>query len=170
MVEGRFAKTRDDNKDGNAYPNDLFSWNDPTRIAADIISSQPTTILRDGLLPANLTVVYIWWNREHYIIWENNGPQPQWIQVIKKENKWHVRQYDGLGIMDYVTDLGDQLSPNTLSTQENNGDTAWTTTKNIHNSPSCYISQSQWVYTGLFSFVSRFLSVVQHYGTCAVGG
>ncbi len=31
-------------------------------------------------------------------------------------------EYDGLGITDYVTDLGDQLSPNTLSIQENNSD------------------------------------------------
>ena len=38
--------------------------------------------------------------------------------------------------MDYVTDLGDQLSPNTLSAQENNSDTTCTTTKNIHNSPA----------------------------------
>ncbi len=38
-------------------------------------------------------------------------------------------RYEGMGIMDYVTDLGDQLSLNALSAQENNSDTTWTKTK-----------------------------------------
>ena len=75
------------------------------RLAADIIGGQPTTILRD-------------WMSKPWAPEKITDHSPLWIQVIKKGDEWHVRQYDCLGIMDYVTDLGDQLSPNTLSAQE----------------------------------------------------
>ena len=62
--------SRDDNKDDNVCPNALFSWNNPMRLAADIIGGQPTTILRDGM-PDKLNHVNpgiykcIWRNHEH---------------------------------------------------------------------------------------------------------
>ena len=49
---------RDHDKDGNACPNAWFSWNDPMRLAADIIGGQPTTILRDGM-PGQVLPWYI---------------------------------------------------------------------------------------------------------------